>query len=53
MENAIRLGRGAFKKECKNMKIIVPSNLLEKLTFNGKDYFLVLENHVMLGIDGQ
>ena len=23
MENAIRLGRGAFKKECKNMKIIV------------------------------
>tara|TARA_B100000029_G_scaffold25364_1_gene25007 strand:- start:281 stop:526 length:246 start_codon:yes stop_codon:yes gene_type:complete len=37
----------------KNMKIIVPSNLLEKLTFNGKDYFLVLENHVMLGIDGQ
>ena len=35
----------------KNMKIIVPSNLLEKLTFNGKDYHLLLENHVMLGLD--
>ena len=31
----------------KNMQIIVPAHMIEEVSFFGKTYYLVLENHVI------
>ena len=46
--NLIRLSASSkFQDLDLNTKLIVPSHMIEKVVVSNKDYYLILENHVM------